>query len=125
MSYASAKGYRAEADVVAYLNAHGHACWRRDHGQGDVDGVPFVVSVKDWREMRLAKWIDEMVAMVERSPWDVGAVVHKRARKGDAGEWYATMPVRMWLPQVDAYVNQTSRGRVPLVLPPAETEPRP
>lgn len=98
MSYASKKGYWAESAVEDYLKEHGWDCIRKDIGQGDIWGVPFVASVKNCKEMRLAQWTDEMVSMVKRSPWDTGFVVHKRPRKGEAGDWYSTMPFSMLIP---------------------------
>jgi hypothetical protein len=114
LSYATSKGYRAEAAVVVYLSRLLAPCWRprttsrTDTDTGDVAGLPLVVSVKDHRALRLAAWTDEMRAMVKRSPWRTGVVVHKRAGKGDPGDWYVTLPLDLFVPLLHAYVTSTT-----------------
>ena len=114
MSYETDKGREAETAVVRYLTDAGFTVYRprttsrRDTDTGDIAGLPCVLSVKNWRTLRLALWVDEMAAMVRRSLWTVGAVVHKRSRRGNAAEWYVTMPLEMFVPLLDAYVTTSA-----------------
>jgi hypothetical protein len=100
--------------VVRYLTERGFSVYRprttsaRNTDTGDVAGVPCVLSVKNWRTLRLAQWVDEMLVMVRRSAWRIGAVVHKRPRKGNARDWYVTLPLEMFVDLLDAYVTKTS-----------------
>jgi hypothetical protein len=75
---------------------------------GDVHGLPFVVSVKAHRALALAAWVDELGAMVDRSPWTTGVVVHKRAGASSARRWYVTMNGRLFLPFAAAYLASGS-----------------
>lgn len=116
MSYSSEKGYRAEHAVVEYLSAQLGAEVVRPRttsitavDTGDVVGVPFVVSVKNHAATRLSTWVDELTAMVARSKWETGLVVHKRRAKGHPSEWYATTPLGLLLPMIDAYVDEFDR----------------
>ena len=116
MSYETDKGREAETAVVRYLTEAGFTVYRprttsrRDTDTGDITGVPCVLSVKNWRTLRLAQWVDEMLTMVRRSAHHVGAVVHKRARRGNAGEWYVTLPLEMFVPFLEAYVTTSARA---------------
>jgi hypothetical protein len=113
VSYASAKGYMAEHATVQYLSTQLGASATRPRttsitnvDTGDVVGVPLVVSVKNHAALNLAVWVDEMAAMVKRSPWDVGVVVHKRRGKGHPRDWYVTTPFGLVIPMLAAYVAQ-------------------
>jgi len=100
MSYASRKGYGAEAAIVKLLTQCGFTVTRprttshRDTDTGDVRGLPLVISVKNHARIKLAECCDELRAMVERSPWDTGVLIHKRIGRGQPEDWYATMQVR-------------------------------
>lgn len=116
MSYASAKGYMAEHATVQFLSTMLHADVRRPRttsitavDTGDVVGVPLVVSVKNHAAMGLSKWVDEVEAMVARSPWETGVVVHKRRGKGHPRDWYATTSFGLLIPMIDSYVAQIVR----------------
>lgn len=99
MSASKQKGTRAESAVVAYLKENGfpHAERRALTGnkdKGDVSNIPgVVVEVKDCRTMTLAAWVDEANAEAVNAGVDIGVVIHHRPRKGDVGQWYATMDV--------------------------------
>lgn len=89
--------------MVRYLQASGfpkadRSPLRGGKDTGDITGVEwwdqtFVIEVKNCKSMALAQWVDELQAELTNAGSTVGAVVHKRVRKGDVGEWYATMPV--------------------------------
>ena len=93
------KGSAAERDVVKCLRDAGwigaertRAGWQDD--RGDIDGVLGVTfEVKNQKRMELAAWIDELIVEMKNGGNEVGAVVHKRAGKVDANEWYASMPM--------------------------------
>ena len=79
-----AKGSSAERDVVNWLKKWFPYAERRIAGahldKGDIAGVNGVVA------------------------W-TGAVLHKRSGKGDVGEWYATMPVKIWIELIRKILN--------------------
>ena len=96
------KGTRAETEVVSALVRGGYprpprARWGGARDRGDVVGVPFVVSVKDQREMRLSSWVDDLDGMLVNSGMGMGVVWHKRVGRGRAEEWYVTTTGRLWL----------------------------
>lgn len=96
------KGTRAETEVVSALLRNGFPMASRAplwgaRDRGDVVGVPFVVSVKDQREMRLSSWVDDLGGMMENSGMSVGVVWHKRAGRGRAEQWYVTTTGELWL----------------------------
>ena len=121
MSYESAKGYWAEHHVEAWLKAQGHRDAYRPRTTsytnvdiGDIGGMPLVFSVKNQRSMRLGEWTDEMCAMVKRSPYQAGLVVHKRHGKGQVDDWYGTAPMKLWTPLLRAYVDWLVTGAYPI-----------
>ena len=111
MSHETRKGYVAEAAVVAALAELGNVYRPRTTSHqatdtGDVAGLPMVFSVKNHLRMDLAAWVDEMIAMVGRSPHATGVVVHKRRGKGKAGDWYVTTSLDLLLPLLRAYISK-------------------
>lgn len=102
MTKSKARGTAAETSVVRYLQANGfpradRSPLRGGKDTGDVTGVELdnqqvVLEVKNCKAMALAQWVDELIAEMDNAGSSVGAVVHKRVRKGDPGEWYATLP---------------------------------
>lgn len=97
------KGSQAERDVVAWLKANGYPyADRRVAGatldKGDISGVLGVtIEIKNHAKMDLAGWVAELeIEMANDNAW-TGAVIHKRKGKGDVGEWYATLPAKVWL----------------------------
>ena len=102
-SAAKRKGSQAERDVVAYLKANGYPyADRRVAGatldKGDISGVLGVtIEIKNHARLDLAGWLAELeIEMKNDNAW-TGVVIHKRKGKGDVGEWYATLPVKVWL----------------------------
>lgn len=62
--------------------------------KGDIAGIPGVtIEVKNCAKTELAKWVDEVEVERRNARTPIGVVIHKRARKGDVGECYATMTV--------------------------------
>lgn len=100
---AKAKGSKAERDVVAYLIENGFPYAERrlagaQEDKGDIAGVNGVcIEVKDHKTMALSTWVEEMLLETKHAKAWTGVVWHKRKGKGNAGDWYATMPVWMWL----------------------------
>ena len=102
-SAAKAKGSGAERDVVKYLKENGFQyADRRLAGatldKGDISGIPGVtIEIKNHAKMDLAGWTEELIVeMTNDNAW-TGVVVHKRKGKGNPGDWYATMPVQVWV----------------------------
>ena len=102
-SAAKRKGSAAERAVVEWLKANGYPyADRRLAGatldKGDISGLPGVtIEIKNHAKLDLAGWTAELeVEMKNDGAW-TGTVLHKRKGKGDVGEWYATMPAKVWL----------------------------
>jgi hypothetical protein len=112
VSYATQKGYRAERAVELWLYAHGYATvpsarpYPRPSDFGDHQGLPLVLSTKDRRQLTLSEYVDELERFVAHSPFDTGAVIHKRPGKGSPGQWYVTTSGRLWIPMLAAYVRE-------------------
>lgn len=105
------KGTRAESAVAEWLGGAGFTGVTRaplwgEHDRGDIVGVPFVVSVKDHKEARLAEWVDRLGVMVVNSGHQWGVVIHKRQRKGNPSDWYVTTSGGLWLRMVDGHLNR-------------------
>jgi hypothetical protein len=110
MSYASRKGYMGEAVPRDYLSDRLGVQLRRPRttsrtatDTGDLDGLPMVLSCKAHERMRLAEWVDELEAMVGRSPWETGVVVHKRPGRATGAGYYVTTSLGLLVPLVAAY----------------------
>ena len=109
-SASKAKGSSFEREVVLYLRNHGFPYAERGvagatEDIGDIIGTPGVIwECKNQKVMNLAGWVDELVIEVAnyrnrynfQEP-DTGAVIHKRRGKTTVGEYYATMPVEMFV----------------------------
>jgi hypothetical protein len=97
-----AKGSGAERDVVKYLTQWFPYVDSRLAGatldKGDISGIPGVtIEIKNHATMKLGGWIEELlVEMANDNAW-TGVVVHKRKGKGNPSDWYATMPVQVWV----------------------------
>ncbi len=66
--------------------------------KGDISGIPGVtIEIKNHSRIDLAGWIAELeTEMANDKAW-TGTVIHKRKGKSDVGQWYATMPVSVWI----------------------------
>jgi hypothetical protein len=97
-----AKGTAAETAVVKYLKNTWDSVERRalagSADKGDISGIPFVcIEVKDHKKMVLSGWIKELDEEMKNSQALTGAVIHKKRGTLDVGEWYATMPVEIYV----------------------------
>lgn len=99
-----AKGYAGERAVVEWLRSMGYRfAERRRAGAtkdtGDIVGVipGLVIEVKNHVRMVLSEWMDQLDQEMDNLQALSGVVIHKRKGKTDVGDWYATMPVRVWL----------------------------
>ena len=111
-SAAKAKGAGAERDVVAYLKEWFPYVDRRLAGatldKGDVSGIPGVtIEIKNHAKMDLAGWLTELATEMANDKAWTGVVIHKRIGKGDVGEWYATMPAKIWIELIRKINGQT------------------
>ena len=101
-SKSKAKGSAAERAVVAYLKQWYPYVDRRLAGatldKGDISGIPGVtIEIKNHSRIDLVGWIAELeTEMANDKAW-TGTVIHKRKGKSDVGQWYATMPVSVWI----------------------------
>lgn len=97
-----AKGSGAERAVVAWLKQWYPYADRRLAGatldKGDVSGIPGVtIEIKNHATMKLSEWLKELeVEMKNDGAW-TGVVIHKKKGTTDVGEWYATMPAKVWV----------------------------
>lgn len=70
------------------------AGWKDD--RGDLHGIQgFTWECKNQRAMALSSWVNELLVECANAGTSLGAVVHKRRGVTDAGEQYATLPLRM------------------------------
>ena len=103
MSKSKQKGTNAETAVVKYLKANGFENVERralqgSQDKGDISGIKnLVIEVKDHRTMILGQWMEELKVEIKNDDAKTGVVIHKRRGKGDVGEWYASMPVHIYL----------------------------
>ena len=109
-SAAKAKGAGAERDVVAYLKEWFPYVDRRLTGatldKGDVSGIPGVtIEIKNHAKMDLAGWLTELATEMANDKAWTGVVVHKRKGRGNPADWYATMPVHVWVKLLRKVLN--------------------
>ena len=97
------KGSKAELDVVKYLQSHGWIYAERRlagdrNDKGDVAGVNGVcIEIKNRTKTSLAEWVQEMLVETKNALARTGVVIHKRKGKADVADWYATLPVSMYV----------------------------
>jgi Holliday junction resolvase len=97
------KGSKAELDVVKYLHSEGFKYAERriagdSNDRGDIAGVNGVCfEVKNHATMKLAEWIEELKVEIVNAKADTGAVIHKRKGKTNVADWYASMPVSVFI----------------------------
>lgn len=103
MSKSKQKGTAAETAVVNWLKSKGrkHVERRSLNGssdRGDIAGIPgVVIEVKNHARMELSQWLSELEVEIGNDKADTGVVIHKKRGTTDVAEWYATMPVKVWL----------------------------
>jgi hypothetical protein len=104
------KGSQAERDVVKYLQQWFPYAERRLAGatldKGDISGINGVcIEIKNHAKLDLAGWLAELEIETKNSKAWTGTVIHKRKGKGDPAEWYATMPVAVWVELLRKAIN--------------------
>jgi Holliday junction resolvase len=97
-----AKGTAAETAVVNYLKKTWDTVERRplagSADKGDISGIANVcIEVKDHKKMVLSGWIKELDEEMKNAQALTGAVIHKKRGTLNVGEWYATMPVEVYV----------------------------
>lgn len=97
-----AKGTAAETAVVNYLKETWGSVERRalagSADKGDISGIPNVcIEIKDHKKMVLSGWIKELDEEMKNAEALTGAVIHKKRGTLNVGEWYATMPVEVYV----------------------------
>lgn len=112
MSYASAKGYRAERSIELLLSqAFPYRDLARPRAgavadKGDITGLPAVISIKDHARLELGMWVNDLPRMCKSAHVDTGVVWHKRRGMADPCDWYVTTTGRLLLPMLTAYVRE-------------------
>lgn len=111
-SKAKAKGSKAERDVVAYLKKWFPYVDRRLAGatldKGDISGIPGVtIEIKNHARLDLSGWLAELQTEMNNDKAETGVVIHKRKGKGNVGDWYATMPVSVWIELIRRLYGKT------------------
>lgn len=100
-------GYEAEHAIETFLTEHGFTVYRPRAGspmdKGDVLGTPVVISVKNWKRLALAEWVDALPRMKDAAGREVGVVWHKKRGKGSPGDWYVTLTGEDFLALLAAY----------------------
>lgn len=97
------KGSAAERAVAQFLRENGYpyaertrAGWTDD--RGDIDGLPGVcIEVKNEKRIDLPQYLRELAREMENAKADTGVVIVKRRGVADAGQWYAVLPVALWV----------------------------
>lgn len=97
-----AKGTAAETAVVNYLKETWDTVERRalagSADKGDISGIANVcIEVKDHKKMVLSGWVKELEEEMKNAQALTGAVIHKKRGTLNVGEWYATMPVEVYI----------------------------
>ncbi len=78
--------------------------------KGDIAGVNgVVIEVKNHRRLDLSAWIKELEVEIKNDKAWTGVVLHKRIGKGDVGEWYATMPAKLWI-ELILFISSTIKS---------------
>jgi len=96
-------GTEGESAVVAYLHEwfpKAHRTAPQGTGDiGDIDGIDeLCVQVKCRHAMDLAGWVDQTTEQADRKGVPNFIVVHKRWGRRDPGEWYVTLPLKVFAP---------------------------
>ena len=66
--------------------------------KGDISGINGVcIEIKNHAKLDLAGWLAELEVETKNSKAWTGVVIHKRKGKGNPADWYATLPVSVWV----------------------------
>lgn len=103
MSKSKQKGTAAETAVVNWIKKQTnrpHVERRSLNGandRGDIAGIlGVVIEVKNHATMKLPEWLRELEEEMKNDKANTGVVIHKKRGTTDVGEWYATLPVKVW-----------------------------
>lgn len=103
MNKSKNKGTKGETAVVKYLQEHG---WKTAERRalkgnldcGDISGVEnLCLEVKNTKIKELGVWTEQLLVEIKNAKATTGAIIHNRVRKTDVGDWYATMPVHIYV----------------------------
>jgi hypothetical protein len=116
MSANSSKGYIAEHLIELYLQHLAPGCYRPRAGassdKGDIEGLPFVVSVKNHARMDLGEWLTDAIKMRRNAKKDLAVVWHKRRNRGHPRDWYVTMTGQDFFVLAQLYCEEVRRVAV-------------
>ena len=102
-NHSKQKGTSAETAVVKHLINNGFPEAERRtlsgaNDKGDISGIKDVcLEVKDHKKINLAGWIKELEVERRNALATTGAVIHKKRGTLNVGEWYATIPVWVYI----------------------------
>jgi len=71
---------------------------------GDIAGLPYVVSCKNWKSLRPADWISGLKLQCANAKQPTGIVVWKRRGKANPADWYVLSTLGLFMPFHDAYL---------------------
>jgi len=108
------KGTSFETAVVNYLSGRNLGAFRLplygNKDRGDVDsGAGWNLECKNVRTLALSEWVAEADAEALNAGRPV-AVVAKRVGKGDPGEAYVVMPLRVFVEHVLLRTSQSAQS---------------
>jgi hypothetical protein len=125
MSTASRLGYDGEKPVLDFYRNHdrklletldavygpfgeraGYYRPRSGHRDdcGDIAGLPYVVSCKNYASARPADWVSGLKTMCVNADLPTGIVVWKRRGKSSPADWYVFSTLGLFMPFHDAYL---------------------
>jgi hypothetical protein len=125
MSTASRLGYDGEKPVLDFylnhdqelLDSYANQDWRGGREMnyyrpraghrddcGDIAGLPYVVSCKNYASARPADWVSGLKTMCVNANLPTGIVVWKRRGKASPADWYVFSTLGLFMPFHDAYL---------------------
>lgn len=108
-STAKAKGAETEETWVQYLRTHGVPNAERRHlagrfDKGDISGWAAIDGswnvcneVKSGAVLNIQEWLRELDAEMYNAGSEMGAVIVRPKGKPKAEDWFAVMPVELWM----------------------------
>jgi hypothetical protein len=96
------KGADHERAIVTWFRSRGRPHIERrivgmNGDRGDITGWPgVVVEAKNCKQWDMAGWVDQLEQEITEAAADTGAVVVKRPRTTDPGQFYAVMTLERW-----------------------------
>lgn len=109
MSQNSRKGYDGERPIELFMLERGLNVARPRAGQphdvGDLSGLPYVISAKNQKSLKLAEWVSDAEGMAVNAGLRSAVVWHKKRGKASPLDWYVTMSGRLFLPFHDLAIE--------------------